>query len=201
MGKIMIVNASPRAPKSNSKQYAELFSKCCRLETEYFYITKANQLELCRFMEQFSDVLFVFPLYVDGIPSTLLDFLKTMEKNSPKKKPVISILINCGFIEPEQNNVAIKIIRLYCKQNGYPFGSILKIGSGEAILATPFRILVKSKIKKFAASISARNNQNLQVTMPISKTMFVKASTAYWERCGKKNGVTKEEMATVQIET
>ena len=37
--------------------------------------------------------------------------------------------------------------------------------------------------------------------MPISKTMFVKASTAYWERCGKKNGVTKEEMATVQIET
>ena len=30
MEKILIVNASPRAPKSNSKKLAELFGNCCK---------------------------------------------------------------------------------------------------------------------------------------------------------------------------
>ena len=46
MGKIMILNGSPRAPKSNSKRYASLFAAVCPLETEYFNITKTNHLEL-----------------------------------------------------------------------------------------------------------------------------------------------------------
>ncbi|MDR3767579.1 MAG: hypothetical protein Q3Y08_11200 [Butyricicoccus sp.] len=200
MGKIMIINGSPRAPKSNSKQYAEWFSKRCRAETQYFYVTKTNHLDLCREMEQFSDVLFVFPLYADGLPVTLLHFLKTLEAHGPEHKPTVSVLINCGFIEPEQNDIAIQMMRLYCKENGYPFGSVLKIGSGEAILATPFRFLLRSKMKKLATSIIRHQNRSLQVTMPISKRMFLKASTIYWENYGKRNGITKEQMETMEIE-
>ena len=99
-------------------------------------------------MERFSDVLFVFPLYVDGIPVTLLNFLKALENSPPQHKPVVSVLINCGFLEPEQNSIAVKMIQLYCRNYGYPIGSVLKIGGGEAILTTPFRFLVKGKIKK-----------------------------------------------------
>ena len=86
MAAIMILNGSPRAPRSNSKQYAELFSKSCRSETEYFQITRTNHLELCRAVERFSDLLFVFPLYADGIPVTLLNFLKVLEAHPPQKK-------------------------------------------------------------------------------------------------------------------
>ncbi len=200
MGKIMIINASPRAPKSNSRQYAELFAKNCKLEAEYFCVTKTNHPDLCHEVERFSDILFVFPLYADGIPVTLLNFLKAMEAYAPKKKPVISVLINCGFIEPQQNNIAVKMIQLFCKKNGYPFGSILKIGGGEAILSTPFQVLVKAKIKKLAASITKEKYQTLQVTMPLTKKMYLKASTGYWENYGKRNGITKEEMATMKIE-
>lgn len=200
MGKIMIINGSPRAPKSNSRQYAELFLKSCSIETGYFVITQTNHLELCRQMDNYSDVLFVFPLYVDAIPVTLLNFLKTLEKYAPRSKPTISILINCGFIEPEQNDVAVKIMKLYSKQNGYPFGSVLKIGSGEAILTTPFRRAVRSKIEKLASSIIEKNYLNLQVSMPLPKWMFLRASKTYWENYGRKNGVTKEQMATLEIE-
>ncbi len=200
MGKIMIINGSPRAPKSNSKLYASQFSKACQLETEYFHITKTNHLELCRAMDGFSDVLFVFPLYADGIPATLLSFLKTLEQNAPQHKPVISVLINCGFIEPRQNDVAVEMMRLYCRQNEYPFGSVLKIGSGEAILTTPFERWVRLKIGKLAASIADKNHKCLQVTMPIPKRIFIRASTTYWENYGKKNGVTKAQMATMRIE-
>lgn len=200
MAAIMILNGSPRAPRSNSKQYAELFSKSCRSETEYFPITRTNHLELCRAVERFSDLLFVFPLYADGIPVTLLNFLKVLEAHPPQKKPVISVLINCGFLEPHQNDTAVQMLRLYCKQNGYPFGSVLKVGSGEAILTTPFRFLAAGKIKQLASSICSAQYRTLEVTMPIPKRWFLKASSAYWLRYGRRNGVTKEEMETMQIE-
>ncbi len=200
MGSIIILNGSPRAPKSNSKSYATIFSENCKCKTEYYNILKTNHHELCKKLEEFSDVLFVFPLYADGIPVTLLNFLKTLETNPPKSKPVISVLINCGFLEYRQNDVAIRMMQLFCEQNGYRFGSVLKIGSGEAILTTPFKILVIRKIKKLAASILRADYCTLQTTMLLSPKMFVKASSAYWINYGKKNGITKEQMATMDIE-
>ena len=200
MGRIMIINGSPRAPKSNSKKYAELFMRYCPVPTEYFAITPQNHEPLCEKVDAFTDILLVFPLYADGIPVPLLNFLKTMEKTPPKQKPRISVLINCGFFEPEQNNIAVKMIELFCRQQGYPFGSVLKIGSGEAILNTPFKFFATQKLKRLAISISQGRNEQLKVTMPISKKMFVRASTAYWNDYGKRNDVTPEEMATMEIE-
>ena len=40
MGKIMIINGSPRAPKSNSKKFAYIFAKNCNIPTEYFELNK-----------------------------------------------------------------------------------------------------------------------------------------------------------------
>ena len=200
MGKILILNGSPRAPRSHSKRYAQLFAEACRMETAYYNITRSNHLELCAQLEGCSDVLLVFPLYADGIPAPLLEFLKTLEENPPKSRPVVSILINCGFLEPQQNDIAVEMIRLFCSQNGYPYGSVLKIGSGEAILDTPFRLLVQRKIGKLARSIEARQNRTDQVTMPLPKWMFLNASTIFWSNYGKRNGISREQMATMEIE-
>lgn len=200
MAKIMIINGSPRAPKSNSKQYAALFAKVCPAETAYYEVGKTNHLALCRAMQEVSDVLLVFPLYADGIPVTLMRFLDTLAQNAPRHPVRISVMINCGFLEPEQNDIAVKMLRLYCRQNGFAFGSVLQIGSGEAILSTPFRILVRAKIKRLAAAILAGQEHTWKVTMPLSKGLFLKASTRYWVGYGKRNGVTKEQMATMQIE-
>lgn len=97
MGNVLILNGSPRAPKSNSRQYAEIFSANCQLPSDYFNISKSNHAELCRRMSEYSDVLLVFPLYADSLPVGFLNFLKYLEANPPKRKPIVSILINCGF--------------------------------------------------------------------------------------------------------
>ena len=193
MGNLLILNGSPRAPRSNSKQYAALFSTYCRQRTEYREITKSNHLELCQLMEEFSDVVLVFPLYADSLPVTLLNFLKTLEANPPQHKPTLSV-------EPRQNDIAVEMLRQYCRVTGFPFGSVLKIGSGEAILTTPFRIFLKAKMRKLAAAIDAHKSETLQVTMPISKGMFLRASTVYWSNYGKRNGITREAMKTMDIE-
>ena len=57
MGRILIINGSPRAPKSNSKRYAEIFMKYCSAETAYFNLTRRNHRELCEQMEGYTDVL------------------------------------------------------------------------------------------------------------------------------------------------
>lgn len=200
MVNVMVINGSPRAPRSNSRRYAALFADACPAGNAYYTVRRDNHALLCHAMEEFTDVLLVFPLYADGIPSTLLEFLKSLETSATQHKPRLSVLINCGFIEPEQNDVAVEMVRLFCRQNGWPFGSVLKIGGGEAILSTPFRLLVRGKIKKLATSIAKQQFGVWQVTMPISKPMFLRASTRYWLHLGQANGLTREQMASMEIE-
>lgn len=133
----MILNGSPRAPKSNSKKYADAFMKYPKNGVDYFGLIKYYNEDLCDRVGKYSDILMVFPLYADGIPVTMLDFLKVLERKPPEKKPVASDLINCGFIESRQNDTAVRMIELFCIQNNYKSGSVLKIGSGEAIMGYP----------------------------------------------------------------
>ena len=200
MEKLIILNGSPRAPRSNSKQYAALFAEHYPVKTEYCEIRRNNHLQLCEAVDTATKLLFVFPLYADSLPVTLLNFLKTLEQHPPRQKPIVSVLVNCGFLEPRQNDVAVEMMQLFCSENGYPFGSVLKVGSGEAILTTPFAGLVRRKMKRFARAVAENGNQTFSVTMPLPKRLFLRASTTYWTEYGKKNGVTKEEMQRMQIE-
>lgn len=201
MGDLLILNGSPRAPRSHSKHYAQMFSANYPGTTEYFDITKTNHQALCGKVGEYSKLLFVFPLYADAIPVSLLNFLKALEVQPPEKKPVVSVLINCGFLEPQQNDVAIEMMRLFCRQNQYPFGAVLKIGSGEAILDSPFRFLVARKIRRFADVVARGEHVTLQVTMPLPKKIFAAAAETYWKNYGRKHGVTKEQMETMKIES
>ena len=81
-----------------------------------------------------------------------------------------------------------------------PFGSVLKVASGEAILSTPFRFLVQRKVKRFARAVALGERLTLQVTMPLPKGVFLRASRSFWTQYGAKNGITPEQMASLEIE-
>lgn len=200
MAGILILNGSPRAPRSNSHRYAELFAKASPVPTETVNITRTNHGELCAKAARYHDVLLVFPLYADGIPVSLLNFLKSWQDRLPPKKPRISVLINCGFYEPEQNDVAVAMIEQFCRRTGCTLGAVLKIGSGEAILDTPFVFLVRRRIRALAAAVTAGRPRVLQVTMPIPKRLFVAASAVYWENYGRRSGISKRQMQSMDIE-
>lgn len=200
MGKVLILNGSPRAPRSNSKRYGALFAKHCALETETMELLRSDPKEVAARMEGASDVLLVFPLYADAIPVPVLRTFKALEERPPQNRPTVSILVNCGFMEPQQSDVAVAMVELFCKRQGYPVGSVLEIGSGEAILDQPFRFLAQWRIKTLARAVSGGRHRRLRVTMPISKRFFLKASTKYWLDYGARNGITGAQMATMEIE-
>ena len=200
MADVLILNASPRAPKSNSKRYAQRFAEQCSLSSETCNVTWNNHLEQCEMLGSCSQVLLVFPLYADAIPVTLLDFFKTLEQHPPKQKPTVSVLINCGFLEPHQNDVAVDMVKLFCKQNHYPFGSALQLASGEAILDTPFKRTARRAIGKLARAVAKGKHRTIRAAMPLPKSLFIRASTRYWTQYGQRNQVSPEEMRTMSIE-
>lgn len=200
MGKIMILNGSPRAPKSNSKHFAAYFQAASPLPTDYMELTRKNHAELSERLNGYSDLLLVFPLYADALPVGLLNFLKYLEENPPARKPTLSVLINCGFLEYQQNDIAVRMVQLFCRRNGYPFGSVLKLGGGEAVLKTPFTGRVKRAVRQLANSIALKRYTELHTTMPISKRFFQWAATIYWTLYGRKYGVTRKQMQTMEIE-
>lgn len=201
MEKLVVVNGSPRAFKSNSRRLISLFRDFWRGEwlMEYNVVQNKPQQVFSK-LRECTDLLFVFPLYVDSLPVTLLHFLKQLEKFSLEQKPTVHLIINCGFLEPWQNDVAVDMLRLFSAQNGFPFGSFLEIGGGEAILDTPFASLVRGKIKKLARAMKEGKSLQLQVTMPLPKWLYLKASEKYWMQYGAKNGITPQQMDTMQIE-
>lgn len=198
--KIVLLNGSPRAPKSNSRRYAVIFREHCPVAADYFEITRRNHAMLCSKMDEYTDVVLVFPLYADSLPVSLLDFLKSLEATRAEHRPTVSVMINCGFLEYEQNMVAVDMVRLFCRRNGYPFGSVLMIGGGEAILDTPFRLLAWRRIAAFARAVAEGRAQSMHVTMPITKRMFVWASDIYWRMYGRRHGVSKRQMESMRIE-
>lgn len=200
MGNLIILNGSPRAPRSHSRRYAEAFSACYPGQTDCFDLIRTDRQALCAQIGDASGVLFVFPLYADALPVPLLNFLKFLEDHPPRQKPPVSVLINCGFLEPRQNEIAVQMMRLFCRRNQYPFGSVLMMGSGEAIWDSPFRFLATRKIRRFAGSVARGTQETFQVTMPLTKRIFVRAAASYWEQYGKKHGVSKQQMQTMQIE-
>ena len=62
MGKLMIVNGSPRAPKSNSKQYIQAFLSAWSGAYEQYSVTQRQHAACLEQLKECSDLLLVFPV-------------------------------------------------------------------------------------------------------------------------------------------
>ena len=71
MGKLLIVNGSPRAPRSNSKKYIEIFLRYFKEDYEIYNVTENKHSVIYDKLKDYSRILFVFPLYADSLPASL----------------------------------------------------------------------------------------------------------------------------------
>ena len=82
---VLLLNGSPRAPVSHSKELARMFQAACPLPGKYRAISYRKHKELSQLAGKATHQLLVFPLYVDCIPATLLEFLKAQEREPPRE--------------------------------------------------------------------------------------------------------------------
>ncbi|MGL5978815.1 MAG: hypothetical protein ACRCZJ_07470 [Erysipelotrichaceae bacterium] len=196
-----LLNASPRAPRSNSKGYLAFLEAALQqrhISVKSGMLLETNHDDIASEIEKIQDLVVVFPLYVDSIPCDLLAFLELLV--AQKQVHQLHVIINCGFLESKQNNIALQQLQFFTQQAGWKMGTSLSIGSGEAILGTPFKSMVEKKTKKMARAMVENKPFTQHVQMPLPKFLFLKASTNYWTKYGARFGVDPQGLAEMKVE-
>lgn len=88
------------------------------------------------------NVVFSMPLYVDGVPSHVLSFLREMEEYCREYRPSLNVYViaNNGFIEGRQNEPLMQIMENFCARSGISWCGGLGIGGG--VMMNVLRIVI-----------------------------------------------------------
>lgn len=104
--------------------------------------TKANYQRVLDQVKAADNVVFSMPLYVDGVPSHVLPFLKEMEWYCREARPDLNVYViaNNGFIEGRQNEPLMQVMEHFCERSGISWCGGLGIGGG--VMMNVIRILL-----------------------------------------------------------
>ena len=203
--KIIIINGSPKTIKSNSEILGNyLFpllkeNNIKKYYSIYFQLNDKTKNEIYN-----SDVLiFIFPLYVDGIPSNLLKLLVKFEKeNVVKPKTKIYCIVNNGFYEGKQNFLALLHMKNWCKKVNAKWGQGIGIGSGELLPYLkkfklgqgPLKNLEKI-LSRFSRNILTLNSdKNIYINPNWPKSLYFIQGSISWILKARKNNIKIREL-------
>lgn len=101
-----------------------------------------------RILQELSDadaVVFCLPLYVDGLPSHVLPFLKEMERFCRENQVRLDLysISNNGFIEGNQSEPLLQVFQNFCARSGLNWCGGMGIGGGVMLNVTRILFLVQ----------------------------------------------------------
>lgn len=205
---VALLNGSPKGENSASQVILDLAEAALPdsfsiapllLKTPKVDKTTVLRLASCDLL------VWAFPLYVDAVPSHLLPWLSQLEKwflNSEKVKPKVYALINCGFYEAEQNEIALEILRNWCAKAGLSWGQGMGIGAGGVFLGLknisfgrwPFGSLARF-LRVFSANLTLqKSGPDLFVSPDFPRFGYKLAAEFSWRRAVKRNGLKLKDL-------
>lgn len=133
MTKTLFIDCSPKRRLSASGFIIDLTSLFVTGEKDKESIrTKADYQKVLDKLEDANNLVFAIPLYVDGVPSHILPFLKKMEGFCRENELKINVYViaNNGFIEGRQNEPLMQIMENFCIRSNIKWCGGLGIGGG-----------------------------------------------------------------------
>lgn len=103
-----------------------------------------NKNDHARILQNIKDadaVVFGVPLYVDGVPSHVLGFMKEMENFCKENNISLKVYVvsNGGFIEGNQNRPLLQVFENFSRRSGLEWGGGVGIGGG--VMLNVYRIM------------------------------------------------------------
>lgn len=138
--KTTLFNASPKRGKSASGFLLEKLK--ARLKTdsrlewnEGAFYAKASFDSAAGCLRESERWVFAFPLYVDGLPGHFLDFLVRLPNTALDlpQHPRVYAIVNSGFYEGKQNELALEILSNCCARNGWIWSGGIGVGGGPSL--------------------------------------------------------------------
>lgn len=203
--KIIIINGSPKTIKSNSEILGNyLFPLLKENNIKKYYSIHFQLNDKTKNEIYNSDVLiFIFPLYVDGIPSNLLKLLVNFEKeNVVRPETKIYCIVNNGFYEGKQNFLALLHMKNWCKKVNAKWGQGIGIGSGELLPYLkkfklgqgPLKNLEKI-LSRFSRNILTLNgDKNIYINPNWPKSLYFIQGSISWILKARKNNLKIREL-------
>ena len=203
--KISIINGSPKTGRSNSEILGNyLLSLLKDNEIRKYYSISVRLDDKIKNEIYNSDVLiFLFPLYVDGIPSNLLKLLVEFEKKKVIKYGTkIYCIVNNGFYEGKQNQLAILQIKNWCEKVKARWGQGIGVGAGELLPHLKKYPLGQGPLKnlgkvldKFSANIlTLKSDEDIYINPNWLRSLYFLQGSISWILKGRKNNLRVREL-------
>ena len=203
--KISIINGSPKAIKSNSEILGSYLSSLLKEnEIKEYYSIYARLDDKIKNEIHNSDILiFLFPLYVDGIPSNLLKLLvKFEEEKVVKSETKIYCIVNNGFYEGKQNRLAILQMKNWCEKVKARWGQGIGVGAGELLPYLKKYKLGQGPLKnlgnvldEFSSNIlTLKSDEDIYINPNWLKSLYFFQGTISWILKGRKNNLRVREL-------
>ena len=131
--KTVFINGSPKKKLSVSSYLLGIVRLLVKGEVVTEQVRNAKDHErILNSIKDANTVVFGVPLYVDGVPSHMLTFMKEMEKFCVENQIHLNVYVvsNGGFIEGCQNKALMQVFENFCKRCNFEWCGGVGIGGG-----------------------------------------------------------------------
>lgn len=191
--KIALVNGSPKLRESTSAMLLHDIASYMKDQAELIEINFHHSKVSNEILEQLKTVdviVLACPLYVDGLPGNVLACLSQLE-NQMNNSLYVYGLINCGFYEGKQANIALDILKNWCNKAHLSWAGGIGIGGGGGLSQMPSgpKIPVEKELQLMAEHIlQMQTNDNQYVSVAFPRFLYKMAAQFGWRRLIKENG-------------
>lgn len=187
--KALILNGSPKKNGGTSKFLGRVTGLLMRgFNVEYASLrAKSEYPKILETLKNIDVLIIAAPLYVDGVPSHVLEFLQQAEEFCVQNSCHFSVyaISNNGFIEGAHNKSHLKMYECWCRRAGTVWCGGLGIGGGEMFhcLAVyypiAFVILIAVNLIKYASGTAAELSDWLPLAENIGIYLFFNCGVFY----------------------
>ena len=216
--KALVIVGSPKAKLSASHTMGSFLAEQLNqksIQTKMTYVATGlsspeNLNNLYAAMDDADILAFVFPLYADQLPSGLVQALEGYVQHRQNHKPPhsqsILALVNCGFPEAHQNDIAIAITKRFADLNGFGWLGGLALGQGgmveggKPLLNQGGRVRrIRKVLEKSAQAIANGSalpeeaiNEIRKPAMP--RWLYTFVGNWGFQQAAKKSGLSKKQL-------
>ena len=207
--KISLINGSPKVKSSASGALIEDLKGYLGEKAEVVEVgchTATLTKEVIEKMAETEAWVFVYPLYVDGIPGHLLSCLIQLEQ-ARLQNPQIHIygIVNCGFYEGVQAELSLKLLRNWSLKAGFVWSGGVGIGGGGGLAMMPKlepghgpKAPIDKALKAFSETILRKAvHENCYVSVAFPRFLYKMGAQIGWRQMIKANGGKAKDLGKI----
>jgi len=218
MNSLLLLNGSPRGPRSNSvrmiERVGEGWTRVGGNAPETLHLAKPSDFELA--IEAFGEadtVLIAMPLYTDSMPALVKTYIEALEPMVGRGgNPRLGFLVQSGFSEALHSRPLERYLAKLATRLGCEYAGTIVRGGGEALQVMPdealgklyerLRLLGESLVRdgRFDATVLEKVAGTERLSTTAAAVMAVALRTIplaqhYWNGQLKKNGAWERRFA------